>query len=166
MNIFGGYEDFKHIFWGANHKVGLYLGVISMHFSVFSLGQGTEWGIFLGVAKISNIFGVLEIPDNVRGRTVDAGPEPTYVEKMRVPPPPPWGLSLRCSLIRYVPKFRVLSLLPKYNFSSNRKCHQSIRCFVRYIVSVPNPVHCYVKRSLKYRFAHWSTLKAPFYSSL
>ena len=27
-----------------------------MHFRVFSLGQGTEWGIFLGVAKISIIF--------------------------------------------------------------------------------------------------------------
>ena len=37
-------------------EIDLYLGVISMHFWVFSLGQGTEWGIFLGVAKISNIF--------------------------------------------------------------------------------------------------------------
>ena len=27
-----------------------------MHFRVFSLGHGTEWGIFFGVAKISNIF--------------------------------------------------------------------------------------------------------------
>ena len=27
-----------------------------MHFRVFSLGQGTERGIFLGVAKISNIY--------------------------------------------------------------------------------------------------------------
>ena len=26
-----------------------------MHFRVFSLGQGTEWGIFFGVAYISNI---------------------------------------------------------------------------------------------------------------
>ena len=34
-------------FWG-HHKVELYLGVISMHFRVFSLGQGTEWGILLG----------------------------------------------------------------------------------------------------------------------
>ena len=30
-----------------------------MHFMVFSLGQGTEWEIFSGVAKISNIFGAL-----------------------------------------------------------------------------------------------------------
>ena len=42
------------IFLGGHHKIGLYLGAISMHFTVFSLGQGTEWGgIFLGAAKIS-----------------------------------------------------------------------------------------------------------------
>ena len=34
-----------------------------MHFRVFSEGQGTEWEIFFGVSKISNIFLVLEIPD-------------------------------------------------------------------------------------------------------
>ena len=44
------------IFFGSHHKIGLYLGVISMHFMVFSYGQGTELGILLGVAKISNIF--------------------------------------------------------------------------------------------------------------
>ena len=27
-----------------------------MHFRVFSEGQGTEWGVFLGGSKISNIF--------------------------------------------------------------------------------------------------------------
>ena len=46
--------------------------------------------IFLGIAKISNIFGVM--PDIFffgGGGTVDAGSEPTYEEKMRVPPPPP-----------------------------------------------------------------------------
>ena len=32
----GGYEDFVDIFWGCHHKIGLYLGVISMHFRVFS----------------------------------------------------------------------------------------------------------------------------------
>ena len=42
----------------------------------------------LGVAEISNIFGVLEILDISLGWTVDAGPKPTYEEKMRVPPPP------------------------------------------------------------------------------
>ena len=52
---FWGYEVFVDIFWG-HHKIGLYLGVISMHFRVFSKGQGTEWRIFFGVAKISTIF--------------------------------------------------------------------------------------------------------------
>ena len=42
------------IFFGGHHKIGLYLGVISMHFRVFSYGQDTEW-VFGGVAKISNI---------------------------------------------------------------------------------------------------------------
>ena len=46
-------------------------------------------GIFFWVAKISNIFfGALEIPDIFLGYTVDAGSEPTYAEKIRVPPPP------------------------------------------------------------------------------
>ena len=37
------------IFFGANRKIELTLGVISMYFMVFSYyGQGTEWGIFLG----------------------------------------------------------------------------------------------------------------------
>ena len=46
--------------FGSHHKIVLYLGVISMHFRVFSYGQ---MGVFLEVAKISNFFGVLEIPD-------------------------------------------------------------------------------------------------------
>ena len=42
-------------------------------------------GIFW-VAKNSNTFlGVLEIPDIFGGCMVDAGSEPTYTEKMRVP---------------------------------------------------------------------------------
>ena len=66
MNIFGGMK-ILWIFFGGHHNIGLYLEVISVHFRVFSLGQGTDWGIFLGFAKISNIFGVLEIPDIFRG---------------------------------------------------------------------------------------------------
>ena len=42
--------------FGGPSKIYLYLGVISVHFRVFSSCQGTEWGILLGVAKISNIF--------------------------------------------------------------------------------------------------------------
>ena len=49
-------------FWD-HHKIGLHLEVISMHFRVFLNGQGTERVIFFRVAKISNIFRVLEIPD-------------------------------------------------------------------------------------------------------
>ena len=36
-----GYIDFVDIFWG-DHKIGLNLGIISMHFRVFSLDQGIE----------------------------------------------------------------------------------------------------------------------------
>ena len=60
-----------------------------MHFRVFSYGQGTELGYFLGLLKIQIFFGVLEIPDIFWGCTVDAGSEPSYTEKNRVPPPPP-----------------------------------------------------------------------------
>ena len=52
-----------NIFWGKktvdifrSSQFGQYLGVISIHFRVCSLGQGTEWAIILWVAKISNIF--------------------------------------------------------------------------------------------------------------
>ena len=48
--IFLGYEDRVDIF-GGHHKIGLYLEVISMHFRVFSEGQGTEWRIFFGLLK-------------------------------------------------------------------------------------------------------------------
>ena len=50
-------------------------------------------GVFFGVAKVSNIFLLLDIPDfffgGGGGRRSDAGSEPTHEEKMRVPPPPP-----------------------------------------------------------------------------
>ena len=50
MNIFGGMKILS-IFFGGHHKIGLYLGVISMYFRVFSKGQGTKWGIFFGLLK-------------------------------------------------------------------------------------------------------------------
>ena len=34
-----------------------------MHFRVFSKGQCTEWGIFLGLLRFQILFGVLEISD-------------------------------------------------------------------------------------------------------
>ena len=48
---FLGYEDSVDIFLG-HHKIGLYLGVISVHFRVSSSGQGTEWGMIFLDAKI------------------------------------------------------------------------------------------------------------------
>ena len=43
MNIFGDMKIYGYFFLkggGVNHEIGLYLGVISMHFRVFSLCQG------------------------------------------------------------------------------------------------------------------------------
>ena len=40
------------IFLGGHHKIGLYLGIISMHFRVFSEGQGTyfvDYYNYLGI---------------------------------------------------------------------------------------------------------------------
>ena len=40
LNIFVGMK-ILWIFFGGHHKIGRYLEVISMHFRVFSEGQGT-----------------------------------------------------------------------------------------------------------------------------
>ena len=85
------------IFLGDHHKIRLYFWVF---FKVNVQNGGILGG---GGAIISNILGggVLEIPvffvcfffgGGGGVCTVDAGPEPTYEEKMRVPPPP-LGLS-------------------------------------------------------------------------
>ena len=50
------------IFWG-HYKIGLYLGIISMHFRV-KVQKGVY---FLGLVKFQIIFGVLEIPDILGG---------------------------------------------------------------------------------------------------
>ena len=47
----GGGVDFVDIFGGSSQN-WTFLCILR----VFSEGQCTEWGIFLGVAKISNIF--------------------------------------------------------------------------------------------------------------
>ena len=75
------------IFWG-HHKIGLYLGVISMHFRVFIKDKVQNGGYFRRLLKFQTFFGVLEILDIFWGRTVDAGPAPTYTEKIRVGLPP------------------------------------------------------------------------------
>ena len=69
------------ILWGSSQNWTRFRG----HFYVFSKFQGTEWGIF-GVAKISNIFGVLDISDiffffwggGDRVGDGSAGSKPTY----------------------------------------------------------------------------------------
>ena len=43
------------IFWG-HHKIGLVLGVVSMHFKGLFLRPMYRMGIFLGVANFLNIF--------------------------------------------------------------------------------------------------------------
>ena len=54
------------IFWG-HHKIGLVFGVISMHFIFFFLRSRYRMGLYFWVAKISNIFRVLDIPDIIWG---------------------------------------------------------------------------------------------------
>ena len=59
FNIFGGFKLTEYfsgikilwILFGGHHKIGLYLEIISMHFRVFSEGQGSEWRIFFGLLK-------------------------------------------------------------------------------------------------------------------
>ena len=46
-------------------------------------------GTFLGCKNSNIFFGCLEFLIFFFGCMVDAGPEPTYAEKIRVPPPPP-----------------------------------------------------------------------------
>ena len=72
-------------FWG-HCKIGLYLGVISKHFRVFFKVKVQNWGFFLGVAKISNIFGVLEIPDIFFGEELMLGPSLRMKKKCEYPP--------------------------------------------------------------------------------
>ena len=43
--------------WGY-HKTGLVLGVISLHFRVFSEGQCDDWGYFLGMLNFQIFLGV------------------------------------------------------------------------------------------------------------
>ena len=58
MNIFGGIKILWIFLWGY-HKIGLFLGVISMHFRVFLLDQGTaELRYFLELLKLQIFFGV------------------------------------------------------------------------------------------------------------
>ena len=56
FNILGCFQKNKYfwgmkilwIFFGGHHNIGLYLGVISMHFRDFSSGLCTELGYIFG----------------------------------------------------------------------------------------------------------------------
>ena len=73
----------------GHHKFGLYLGAISMHFRVFSQGQGKDRGTFdvLGLLKFQIFLGCLKflIFFGVNSRC-------TYVEINESNPPPHWEL--------------------------------------------------------------------------
>ena len=56
----------------------LFLCILGSFFKV----KVQNWDIFLGCQNFKYFFGVLEIPDIFLGRTVDAGSEPTYSEKI------------------------------------------------------------------------------------
>ena len=49
-------------FWG-HYKIGLYLGVISMHFRSFLKAKVQNGGYVFGLLKFQIFLGVLEIPD-------------------------------------------------------------------------------------------------------
>ena len=84
MNIFGSMK-IMWIFFGGNHKIGLVWGSFLSILGSFLKVKVQNWDIFW-VAKISNIFGVLEIPDIFGGWAVDAGSEPTIRKKIEYPP--------------------------------------------------------------------------------
>ena len=77
MNIFGVWRFYGY-FWGSSQNWTIFRG----HFNVFkSLFLRSRYRMRdFWVAKISNILGVLEIPDIILGWTVYAGPESTFEE--------------------------------------------------------------------------------------
>ena len=83
----GGYEDFVDIL-GGHDKVGLVLGVFLCILGSF-LKVNVQNEIIFAWQKFQIFFVVLDILDIFWRQTVDAGPNPTYEEKVRVPPPPP-----------------------------------------------------------------------------
>ena len=82
-----------YFFWeggvGGHDKIGLVLGVSSLLciLGYFLMVNIQNENIFAW-QKFQIFFWVLDIPDIVWRQTVDAGPNPTYEEKVRVPPPP------------------------------------------------------------------------------
>ena len=62
--------------------LGSFLCILGSYLKVNVQNGGYFWGLL----EFQIFFGVLEIPDIFLGLTEDAGPEPTYEYKVRVPP--------------------------------------------------------------------------------
>ena len=62
MNIFWGMK-ILWIFFGGQHKIGLYLGVTSMRLRSFLEVKVQNGGYFFVLVKFQIFFWVLEIPD-------------------------------------------------------------------------------------------------------
>ena len=76
-----GYEDFVDMFWGSLQNWPIFRGHFYAFQFFFLKGKVQNGGYFWQLLKFKTFFWVLEIPDIFLGRTVDAGPEPTYTEK-------------------------------------------------------------------------------------
>ena len=83
LNIFGGMKILWifFFFWGGG---GGWVGPLK-NWTIF---RGDFSAFFLGCYTFKYLFGVLEILDIFGGLMVDAGPELTYKEKMRITPHP------------------------------------------------------------------------------
>ena len=81
----GDFEDFVDIFWGSSPNWTIFYGSFLCILGSFLKVNVQNGGYFFGLLKFQIFFGVLEIPD-ILGVRIDAGPEPTYQEKMRAPP--------------------------------------------------------------------------------
>ena len=76
---FWGYEDFVNIFLG-HHKIGLYLGVVSIILGYFLKVKVQNVGYFFGLLKFQIFWGAWN-SWYFWDWTLDAGSEPTYEEK-------------------------------------------------------------------------------------
>ena len=73
---------------GVTTKLAYIKGSFLCILGSFIKGKVQNWGYLRRLLKFQTFFGVLENLDIFWGRTVDAGPEPTYTEKIRVGLPP------------------------------------------------------------------------------
>ena len=82
---FWGHEDFVDNFRGSRQNWTSLRGLFYVFLGSFLKVNVQNENIFAG-QKFQIFFGVLDIPDTFWRQTVDAGPNPTDVEKERVSP--------------------------------------------------------------------------------